>query len=71
VHEWPDLRALLAVETIRGVTGTGKTEAEIRCFLTSCHHDPAVLAQPIRRHGSIENSLHWVLLGSRRHLPSG
>jgi predicted transposase YbfD/YdcC len=59
LHEWPDLRALLAVETIR--SGTGKTEAEIRYFLTSCDDDPAVLAQAIRRHWSVENSLHWVL----------
>ena len=39
----------------------GKTETEIRYFLTSCNDDPAVLAQAIRRHWSIENSLHWVL----------
>jgi hypothetical protein len=32
---------VLAVETIRGVHGTGKTEAEIRYFLTSCGDDPA------------------------------
>jgi predicted transposase YbfD/YdcC len=61
LHEWPDLRKLLAVETIRSVNGTGKTEAEIRYFLTSCDDDPAVLAQAIRRHWSIENALHWVL----------
>jgi predicted transposase YbfD/YdcC len=61
LHEWPDLRSLLAVETIRSVNGTGKTEAEIRYFLTSCRDNPAVLAQAIRRHWSIENSLHWVL----------
>src|ERR687884_1453473 len=30
LHEWPDLRTLLAVETIRSVNGTAKTEAEIR-----------------------------------------
>src|SRR5215211_5892964 len=51
----------LAVETIRGVHGTGKTEAEIRYFLTSCGDDPAVLVRAIRRHWSIENALHWVL----------
>ncbi len=61
LHEWPDLRSLLAVETIRSVNGTGKVESEIRYFLTSCGDDPAVLAQAIRRHWSIENSLHWVL----------
>src|ERR687883_452633 len=33
LHEWPDLRALLAVETIRSVNGADKTEVEIRYFL--------------------------------------
>src|SRR5215203_1219167 len=36
LHEWPDLRTLLAVETIRSVNGTDKIETEIRYFLTSC-----------------------------------
>jgi predicted transposase YbfD/YdcC len=61
LHEWPDLRTVLAVETIRGVHGTGKTGAEVRYFLTSCGDDPAVLVRAIRRHWSIENALHWVL----------
>src|SRR3954454_20601326 len=58
---WPDLHTVLAVETIRGITGTYKVEAEIRYFLTSCGDDPAVLARAIRRHWSVENGLHWVL----------
>jgi predicted transposase YbfD/YdcC len=57
---WPELTTVLAVETIRGVTGTGKVEAEIRYFLTSCGDDPAVLVRAIRRHWSVENALHWV-----------
>jgi len=61
LHDWPDLRTVLAVETIRSVNGTGKTEAEIRYFLTSCGDDPTVLVRAIRRHWSIENALHWVL----------
>src|SRR5918998_302037 len=61
LHEWLDLHALLAVETIRSVNGTSKTETEIRYFLTSCNDDAAVLGRAIRRHWSIENSLHWVL----------
>ena len=55
------LRTVLAVETIRGVTGSGKVEAEIRYFLSSCRDDPTVLVQAIRRHWTIENGLHWVL----------
>ena len=56
---WSGLRTVLAVETIRGVTGSGTVEAEIRYFLSSCRDDPTVLVQAIRRH--IENGLHWVL----------
>jgi predicted transposase YbfD/YdcC len=59
---WPGLRTVLAVETIRGVNGTPKVEAEIRYFLSSCHDNhPAVLARAIRIHWHIENALHWVL----------
>src|SRR3954464_9056651 len=61
LHEWPDLRTLLAVETIRSVNGTAKVETKIRYFLTSCDDDAAVLGRAIRRHWSIENALHWVL----------
>ena len=61
LHEWPNLRTLLAVETIRSVNGTDKIETEIRYFLTSCNDDPAVLGRAIRRHWTIENALHWVL----------
>ena len=52
---------MLAVETIRGVNGSGKVEAEIRYFLSSCRDDATVLVQAIRRHWTIENGLHWVL----------
>ena len=61
LNDWPRLHTVLAVEAIRGVNGSGKVEAEIRYFLSSFTGDPLVLAQAIRRHGSIENSLHWVL----------
>src|SRR3982751_5924090 len=58
LHGWPNLRAVLAVETIRSVNGTGPVEAEIRYFVTSCNDDPAVLVRAIRRHWSVENALH-------------
>src|SRR3954465_10901266 len=61
LNGWPELTTVLAVETIRGGTGTGRIEAEIRYFLTSCGDDPAVLVPAIRRHWSIENALHLVL----------
>src|SRR5919202_437717 len=61
LNDWPELSTVLAVETIRGITGRGKVEAEIRYFLTSCGGDPVALARAIRRHWSVENGLHWVL----------
>ena len=61
LHGWPDLSAVLAVETIRSVNSTSQVEAEIRSFLTSCSDAPAVLVRAIRRHWSVENALHWVL----------
>src|SRR6478609_8012072 len=59
--DWPSLRAVLAVETIRGVPGRGKVTAEIRHYLSSAELPPAALAAAIRRHWGIENGLHWVL----------
>jgi predicted transposase YbfD/YdcC len=61
LRDWPDLGTVPAVETIRGITGTGEAEAEIRYSLTGCGDDPAVLVRAIRRRWSIENALHWVL----------
>jgi predicted transposase YbfD/YdcC len=58
---WPNLAAVLAVETIRGVSGTGKVTAEIRHFVSSAQGPPETLALAIRRHWCVENGRHWVL----------
>src|SRR3954449_6883504 len=65
---WPGLRAVLAVETIRGIPGRGKVTAEIRHYLSSAALPPEALAVAIRRHWAVENGLHWVL---GRRLPRG
>jgi predicted transposase YbfD/YdcC len=59
--DWPGLRAVLAVETIRGIPGRGKVTAEIRHYLSSARLPPQGLAAAIRNHWRIENGLHWVL----------
>ncbi|MGZ8246226.1 ISAs1 family transposase [Methylomagnum sp.] len=59
--EWPRLRTVLAVESIRNVNGQDKVDTEIRYFLSSSVAEPPALAQAIRRHRSIENNLHWAL----------
>jgi predicted transposase YbfD/YdcC len=43
------------------VIGEGETTAEIRYFLSSREADDEALTGAVRRHWSIENSLHWVL----------
>jgi predicted transposase YbfD/YdcC len=40
---------------------TGKTEREIRYYITSLKPDAARLNAVIRQHWGIENKLHWVL----------
>jgi predicted transposase YbfD/YdcC len=47
------------VESVRIVDG--KTSVEIRYFISSLENDAEKLADAIRSHWSIENSLHWVL----------
>lgn len=61
LRDWPGLHTVLAVETIRTVNGSGRTQAEFRYFLSSSQDTPEVLASAIRMHWRIENSLHWVL----------
>lgn len=61
LHDWPGLKTVMAVESIRSVNGSGTTSTEIRYFLSSSADQPEVLAKAIRRHWQIENSLHWVL----------
>ena len=57
---WPHLKMVLAVESIRSVTGQVTVQTQIRYFLSSATDAPLV-AQAIRRHWAIENNLHWVL----------
>ncbi|MGQ5525659.1 ISAs1 family transposase [Chitinimonas sp. PSY-7] len=59
--DWPGLKSVLAVESIRSIKDSDKVETEIRYFLSSCEDAPEVLAKAIRQHWAIENSLHWVL----------
>jgi predicted transposase YbfD/YdcC len=61
LQRWPGLAAVLAIENIRGVNGSGKVTAEIRYYLSSSKLPPAQLATAIRSHWAIENGLHWVL----------
>src|SRR5215218_8845152 len=61
LEDRPGLRAVLAVETIRGIPGRGKVTAEIRHHLSSAALPPEALAVAIRNHWRVGNGLHWVL----------
>ena len=58
--DWPGLKSVVVVESDHDVIGYGHS-VERRCYITSLAPDAQSLAQAIRGHWSIENSLHHVL----------
>lgn len=56
---WPGLRSIAAVTGERRIGET--ITRETRYYLTSLPADAAAIADAVRRHWGIENSLHWVL----------
>ena len=59
--EWASLQGLVRIESERYHKATGKTEREIRYYITSLRADAVRLNSVIRQHWGIENKLHWVL----------
>jgi predicted transposase YbfD/YdcC len=59
--EWASLQGLVRIESERYHKVSGKTEREIRYYITSLRPDAARLNSVIRQHWGIENKLHWVL----------
>ncbi len=59
--EWSSLQGLVRIEAERYHKASGKTEREIRYYITSLRPDAARLNSVIRQHWGIENKLHWVL----------
>jgi len=58
-HDWPGLKGLVIVESIREV-GT-RTERETRYYLTSSAWQAERLGPMVRDHWAVENGLHWVM----------
>jgi predicted transposase YbfD/YdcC len=58
-HDWPGLKAIVMVESIREIDG--KTEQEARFYITSLALPAEQLGLIVRSHWSVENSLHWVM----------
>ena len=59
--EWASLQGLVRIQSERHHKATGKTEREIRYYITSLKPDAKRLNASIRQHWGIENKLHWVL----------
>jgi predicted transposase YbfD/YdcC len=59
--EWASLQGLVRIESERYHKATGKTETEIRYYITSLRPDAERLNHAIRQHWGIENRLHWAL----------
>jgi predicted transposase YbfD/YdcC len=58
-HEWPGLRGIVMVESLREIDG--KAERETRFYITSLLLLAAQLGLIVRQHWAVENSLHWVM----------
>jgi hypothetical protein len=57
-HRWPDLNAVVVVESRR--EHNGKTTDETRFYITSLVMPAAAVGPMIRARWAIENPLHWV-----------
>ncbi len=58
-RKWLGLQSIGRLDSIR--VAKGKTTIETRYFISSLPNDAKLLADSIRQHWGIENSLHWVL----------
>ena len=58
-HNWPGLKGILMVENQREIGP--EIETETRFYITSSTENADRLADVIRQHWAIENSLHWVM----------
>ena len=62
--QWPGLSSMVVVESVRQDLGdmSGKVSTERRVYISSHQRiDAEFMADAIRSHWGVENSLHWVL----------
>ncbi|MCK6396816.1 ISAs1 family transposase, partial [Zoogloea sp.] len=57
--QWPDLKSFAIIERERRVGA--KISCERRYYISSLPADAVRIAHAVRRHGEIENRLHWCL----------
>lgn len=60
-QKWAGLKSIVMVESVRREQGKPTPQPERRYYISSLAPEASCLANAIRSHWSIENSLHWVL----------
>ena len=58
-EQWPDLKSFAVIESERCING--KTSFEQRFYISSLPADAGRLANAVRAHWAVENSLHWCM----------
>jgi len=58
-EQWPDLKSFAVIESERCING--KTSVEQRFYISSLPADAGRLANAVRAHWAVENSLHWCM----------
>jgi predicted transposase YbfD/YdcC len=59
--KWPDLQAVIVVETIRMAHRDAPVTSDYRVYISSLVRSATVFVRMIRQHWDIENQLHWSL----------
>ncbi len=58
-QKWEKLNSVGMIEYVRTIEG--KTTVETRYYISSLSNNAQILADSVRSHWGVENSLHWVL----------
>jgi predicted transposase YbfD/YdcC len=59
--KWPDLQAVIAIETIRMAHQQAPVTSDYRFYISSLVRSATAFVTMIRQHWDIENKLHWSL----------
>jgi predicted transposase YbfD/YdcC len=59
--KWPDLHAVIVVETIRAASVGAPLTSDYRLYISSLRRSAMAFVTMIRQHWDIENKLHWSL----------
>lgn len=60
-QNWPGLKTLIEINSIRTNVTTGIVESQRRYYISSVEQSAEYFNQAVRQHWGIENKLHWVL----------